>query len=219
MAKIPTRKDYERAIVRDISMIAFDIETSLKRMSYFKDLKISYDKHNQELLILSRRHKSNSDDQLRLKVCGAQEFENSYNGSISSSLASGFLKRASCINDDYVDEAFVKESNLEQVLETVGHELGHSMMPESWSGKPSEEAKAYAFQHLFCLNLPAPFYSMFPRKCSRPTHQAAYDFVAWELILGKTPEEIIEEVMQTSIPFFSGPILFNRELYIVGDKK
>lgn len=206
---------FEPVITRDVSLIAWDIEISLKAMPFFKDLSTSYDKHHNQLHIGYRLNGGCGYWQLRLKICGPKEFEETYNGSRSISSINGFVNRR---ND--VSEAFVKESGLEDVLETTGHELGHLMIPEAMD-QCSEEAKAYAFQQLFCLNLPMPFCSLqpIPKKTLNPTHQSAYDFVVWELILGKTPEQIIDETRRICVPTNSGHILANTRLYFTRDKK
>lgn len=91
-------------------------------------------------------------------------------------------------------EIFVKKGPKDEVLLTIGHELGHVITPQLKAIK-DEETKAFAFSMAWIdtivkNNIAGLSKKLHPRPANNGIHDAAYSFVLEQLNNGKSPLQV-----------------------------
>lgn len=111
-------------------------------------------------------------------------------------------------------QVFVKQDNLDRLLLTIGHEIGH-VFTRHLSNKHDEEAKAFAFTrawarviHKFNIRNLANSINLKPRPAKNGLHDVAFEFVENLLKLGKKALEVHWDLVKGYISLYNN-ILFN----------
>lgn len=98
-----------------------------------------------------------------------------------------------------INKIFVKQDNLDSIMLTIGHEIGH-VMSKSLPNQIDEEAKAFAFsiawiEKIIEKNIGGLSACIHPRPAINGLHNVAFNFVSKQL-KHKKPFELFKELVR-----------------------
>ncbi|MBI4017108.1 MAG: hypothetical protein HY363_05445 [Candidatus Aenigmarchaeota archaeon] len=170
-----------------------------------------------------------------IKICSRQEMKEiheSRSGKWNESIV-GFSFNG---HGRHISEVFVQQGNLDSVMLTLGHELGHVISP-TLQDKRDEEAKAFAFSIAWMRtivdnNIAGLANCINPNPAKNGLHDVAFDFIAEKIKQGCQPISIFNELMTgqlsmqqkletigAALDFRNNltPLLYPQELTIISD--
>ncbi|MBI5064870.1 hypothetical protein HZA97_01415 [Candidatus Woesearchaeota archaeon] len=107
-----------------------------------------------------------------------------------------------------LNQVFVKQDNLDRMMLTMGHEIGH-VMSKSLPNQQDEEAKAFAFslawmEKIIEKNIGGLSACIHPRPAENGLHNVAFDFVGKILKQGSTAFELFKELVKGNVSIITG---------------
>ncbi len=107
-----------------------------------------------------------------------------------------------------LNQVFVKQDNLDRMMLTMGHEIGH-VMSMSLSNQTDEEAKAFAFslawmEKIIEKNIGGLSACIHPRPAENGLHNVAFNFVSRILREGQNAFVLFKELVQGNVSIVKG---------------
>lgn len=137
-----------------------------------------------------------------IKICSKEEMKQihearsgKWDDSIAGFSFNGHGKR--------ISEVFVQEGNLDHVMLTLGHELGHVISPTLPDAR-DEEAKAFAFSMAWMRaivdnNIAGLAHCINPNPAKNGLHDVAFEFITEKIKQGHQPITIFNELMTAQL--------------------
>lgn len=106
------------------------------------------------------------------------------------------------INTKPISQIFVKQNDLDRLMLTIGHEIGHVMSP-MLQDQTKEEAKAFAFELAWTRTIAENgiahlkhAFNLTPNPAVNGLHNVAFEMVKKEIDEGKQPMEIFSDLIK-----------------------
>jgi hypothetical protein len=132
---------------------------------------------------------------IQVTICSKENLRKFHNGSWSDGILGFSLNR----QGQGMNEIFVKENNLDVLMLTIGHEIGH-VMSKSLPNAHDEEAKAFAFELAWVdtmieHNIAGLADCFHPAPAKNGLHDVAFAFVQHLLTSGKKAIDIFSDLV------------------------
>ncbi|MBD3318384.1 hypothetical protein GF342_00575 [Candidatus Woesearchaeota archaeon] len=132
---------------------------------------------------------------IKIVICSKEELTARHSGQWSEGMLGFSLNR----QGRGVNEIYVKKNNLDVLMLTIGHEIGHVMSP-TLSDPHDEEAKAFAFeiawlQTIAKHNIAGLSQSFTPSPAKNGLHDVAFGFVQYLMESGRTALQVFSDLV------------------------
>lgn len=140
-------------------------------------------------------------ESIKVTICSEEELAKHHKGQWNSNIL-GFSRNK---QGHGINEVFIKENQLDVLMLTIGHEIGHVMSP-TLNNAHDEEAKAFAFELAWidCIiynNIAGLSNAFNPGAAKNGLHDVALNYVEYLIRNGKTALQVFTDLVsgRTSI--------------------
>ncbi len=146
-------------------------------------------------------------ENLTLSVLDEEDFLKAH-GENGGSYSPGILGFSLNSQGAGLNKVFVKQDNLDRMMLTIGHEIGH-VMSKSLPNPTDEEAKAFSFsiawmEKIIEKNIAGLSKCIHPSPAENGLHNVAFDFVGKILRRGSNAFELFKELVRGNVSIVYG---------------